>query len=251
VKNKRKRTLSRRALSEGELRAVCDGASGELRTMLALGIFCGMRLHDAATLDWRACDLDRQRVTFTPHKTAATTGKVIVLPMHPVLRTILAETPPAARRGPVLPETCALYDTNPQAVSKAIVRHFAAAGVRVTSEHKTTRKAANLAGFHALRHSFVSMAAAAGIPLPVVQEIVGHGSPEVQRAYLHMGEAETTRAVLAVPDVFAPAALPAPQTAENGAPTRAEALAAIRARLAADDVPAALRDELTDLLRYT
>ena len=40
-------------------------------------------------------------------------------------------------------------------------------------------------GFHSLRHSYVSLSAAAGVPVHVVQSVVGHGSPEMTRRYLH------------------------------------------------------------------
>ena len=51
---------SRRELTIDELRKVCQTATGELRTLLALGIYSGLRLGDCATLRWGEVDLPRQ-----------------------------------------------------------------------------------------------------------------------------------------------------------------------------------------------
>ena len=61
---------SRRELTTAELRKVCQAAEGELRTLLALGLYIGARLADAATFDWSNIDLNRRHIRFTPRKTA-------------------------------------------------------------------------------------------------------------------------------------------------------------------------------------
>ena len=56
------------------------------------------------------------------------------------------------------------------------------------SAWRSLRKAAGLDGlrFHDLRHSFISMMAERGVPLPVVQSMVGHMSAAVTRHYTHI-----------------------------------------------------------------
>ena len=88
------------------------------------------------------------------------------------------------------------------------------------------------ATFHSLRHSFVSFATNSGVPLPVVQSIVGHHSSAMTRHYYHANEEALRRAVDAVPDFeeklggnVAPQAAapkPVPAAAAQGAqrPTR-------------------------------
>ena len=56
------------------------------------------------------------------------------------------------------------------------------------------------ATFHSLRHTFVSFAANAGIPLHVVQAIVGHTSTVMTRHYYHENEAALRSAVDAIPE---------------------------------------------------
>lgn len=52
---------------------------------------------------------------------------------------------------------------------------------------------------HSFRHTFVSLAANAGIPLEVVRAIVGHASEDMTRHYLHVSDARKDSAVDALP----------------------------------------------------
>ena len=61
-----------------------------------------------------------------------------------------------------------------------------------------TRKSV-VASFHSLRHTFVSLSANAGVPLPVVQSIVGHCSTAMTRHYYHENEENLRKAVAAIP----------------------------------------------------
>lgn len=60
--------------------------------------------------------------------------------------------------------------------------------------HKTPE-----ATFHSLRHTFVSFAANAGVPLHIVQSIVGHESTAMTRHYYHENIAALKSAVAAIP----------------------------------------------------
>lgn len=239
----------RRELTTNELRKVCTVATGDLRVLFALGIYTGARLGDLCRLDWSAVASDLSVIVIRPGKTAAT-GKEVTVPLHPVLKTILSETQPARRHGPVLPDLGATYERDPSAVTKAVGRHFESCGIRLhrpgtgkTVDHKTGKKitkgrAVVEVGFHSLRHSFVTQAARQGVPLHVVQALAGHSSPEIQRRYLHASSDDARRAVAALPDIMsaAPKALPAPAEPERerlAAKARTVSIAAVRAALAA------------------
>ena len=81
-------------------------------------------------------------------------------------------------------------------------------------------------GFHSLRHTFVSLSLNAGVPIAVVQAIVGHSNPAMTRHYFHQSEATLVSAVSALPSIRldgaqgAENALPAPPSATGtSAPT--------------------------------
>ena len=57
-------------------------------------------------------------------------------------------------------------------------------------------------GFHSLRHTFVSISANAGVPLVVVQAIVGHSNPAMTQHYYHKDENALRSATAAIPDVI-------------------------------------------------
>ena len=211
---KRLVTQGRRELTEAELTAVCGSATGELRTLFALGLYTALRLGDCATIKWREIDLDAGIIARQPSKTKTRNGKTLLIPIHPVLHAILSETPPEQRTGYALSDVAQQYqDLNRRPkISRAIQRHFESCGIDTKGNERTDKNAPPEVSFHSMRHSFVSMAGNAGIPLPVVQELCGHESPAIQRVYMHLGETATREAILSLPDVSengkTPTALP-------------------------------------------
>lgn len=224
------RPRGRRELSTEELRRVCGSAAGELRLLLALGIYSGLRLADCALLRWDEIDFAQGALLVTPAKTARTSGKQVRIPIHPTLRAMLEEVHKAASGEYVLTDTAATYAGRPDTVTDRVQRHFWANGIdchakgtgqqlerdaagepvrdekgRVKFE-LTRRRAVVSVGFHSLRHSFVSMCRAAGVSLSVVESLVGHSNPNVTRLYTHTSGGEAERAVAALPSVTGEAA---------------------------------------------
>jgi integrase len=93
-------TNGRRELTIEELRTVCGAATGEMRTLFALGLYTGMRRGDCATLRWCEVDLVRGIIRRVPNKTARRNPKPVLVPLHPTLRAMLTEisAPPPAWR---------------------------------------------------------------------------------------------------------------------------------------------------------
>ncbi len=70
IRRKRQIPQSRRELTIDELRRICSTAKGGIRLLLAIGIYTGLRLGDAATLRWGEVDLKRGIIRRIPNKTA-------------------------------------------------------------------------------------------------------------------------------------------------------------------------------------
>ncbi len=215
------RAKGRRELSTVELRRVCDEASGELRPLLALGLYTGMRLADCALLRWDEIDDAQGVIMATPQKTARTSGKQVRLPIHASLREILQALPRAGEY--VLPETATDYQARRDYVTDKIQRHFRACGIDVHAAGTggqierdgagapvrddagrvqivdTGKRAVVAVGFHSLRHSFVSMCRAAGVPLSVVESLVGHSNPNMTRLYTHTSGGAAEQAIAGLP----------------------------------------------------
>lgn len=205
VRNKRSQAQGHRELSEAELTTICQEADGELRLLLAVGLYTALRLGDACTLRWEEAKLDLNQVVRVASKTRSRTNKTLVIPLHPVLRAILEETPAEKRQGFVLPEIAAKYDggstTGTSRVCAMLQEHFKICGIETQEERKNGQRAVCRVGFHSLRHSFVTICARAGVPMPVVQELCGHASSAIQQVYTHMGPEATAKAIAALPGI--------------------------------------------------
>jgi integrase len=191
----------RRTLTVEELRDVCAKAKGELRTMLAMGLYLGCRLGDAAMMDWGSVDLIRRLIIYVPHKTARKVGEPLHIPIHTELHAILSETRQKRRHGPVCPEMAARYSTRgPDAVSDLIQRHFEKCGL-VTNEdrHGAGVRRRVTVGFHSLRHTAVSLLRTAGVAQSISMAIAGHTDTVVHQLYTHADDEAMRRAVAALP----------------------------------------------------
>src|SRR5208282_2951826 len=168
------------------------------RTLLALGIYSGLRLGDCATLRWGEVDLPRAMIRRIPNKTARRNPKPVIVPIHPILRDMLAVTPLDQRREYVLPEMAALYIHRTDMVTDMVQRHFKACGITLHKPGTGTddKRAVIEVGFHSLRHTFVSLCRESNAPLSVVESIVGHSSPAMTRHYTHVGELARGRAAV-------------------------------------------------------
>lgn len=227
IKKRKLHTSVRRELTTTELKDILDKADGELKTLLMLGTFTGLRLGDCCTLKWGEVDLDRRQVKRVPNKLRhKDRAKPVIVGIHPALFQELANTPIKKRKGYILPRFAELYTyrsasgrpTRQPEISKQIQAHFmdtcdiqihkeGTGYIKVpdpTGKHEyvwkhTGKRAVVEVGFHSLRHTFVSLQAEAGTPLAVVQAIVGHGNPAMTAHYTHIGEKAMQQAALAMP----------------------------------------------------
>jgi integrase len=199
---------SRRELTLEELRKVCGSATGDLKALLAIGIYTGLRLGDAATLKWSEVDLERGIICRIPSKSRK--PKPVLIPVHRVLRDILLELERAGDY--VLPRCAADYQRHPSYVTDRVQRLFISNGITTTAPGEKGRARIEV-GFHSLRHTFVSLSRTAGAPLAVVEAIVGHSNPAMTRHYSHVGDDASRAAVGLLPSILtADEPTPAPGT---------------------------------------
>jgi integrase len=226
VRRKNLKTNVRRELTLAELKELLETASGELQTLLCLGTFTGLRLGDCCTLTWGETDLDRGLIRRVPNKTAKN-GKPVLIGIPAALTAKLSETPKTERKGYVVPRFAELYTyrnasgrpTRQPDISNEIQEHFKACGIQTVKEgtgkeayeaalkawEKGGKKGAKPickravveVGFHSLRHTWVSLHAAAGTPQAVIQNVIGHSNPAMTAHYTHVNE-DTARQVAGV-----------------------------------------------------
>jgi integrase len=208
IKRKELTTSSRRELTVEELQKVCRSATGDLRPLLALGVYTGLRLRDCVTLRWGEVDLARGIIRRVPHKTARRRPVPVIIPIHPSLRAELEALPRSAKGDYLLPALATEYTSGGAGKKRVIDRiqdHFASQGTQIYAPGTgpgTGKRAVVEVGFHSLRHTFVSLCRESNAPLAVVESIVGHSNPAMTRHYTHVGELAAGQAVAALPAVI-------------------------------------------------
>ncbi len=225
-------SVSRRELTLDEVNRLYEAASKEgahWRLLFATGIYTGLRLGDCCRLSWECVNLERNVIQVIPEKTKKHAhGKPVTIPIHPSLMAELvgmrdetrgmreengsggecscatesSSSPihhPSSLTGFVNPVIAELYNNRNWELDEVLRRIFTAANVTMSVKMEGRSRKSVIASFHSFRHTFVSLSANAGVPLPVVQSIVGHCSTAMTRHYYHESEDALRQAVAAIP----------------------------------------------------
>ena len=194
---------TRRAFTLDELAALVAVASADWRGMILVGYHCGFRIQDAARLVWNDIDLERRVISLRPQKERkdrkAKKKETIILPE---LREWL-EAHRGVGNAPVFPSLhgkksggCAGLSLTFRALIKKAEIKFA------DVSDAEAKKAFYDLGFHALRHTHVSVAANAGVPEEVRREQVSQTSA-VHKIYTHRETEAIERAFAVMPRITA------------------------------------------------
>ena len=181
----------------------------EMEVLLKLCCFTGCDGQSGCLMKWDGVNMDMNTISYIREKTIkATGGKVITLPIHPVLRDALekAQSWREADCPYILPHVAERYKRNHWGVQKDVQKIIhCALKVDVTNRESVGKRAmpANRYSLHSFRHSFVSIAVKSGVPLDVVSEIVGHGNPLMTEHYRHIHDDSKQAAIAALPDMGA------------------------------------------------
>jgi len=207
----------RRMLTQAELETICRQARGELRYMIGLGIYTGLRLGDVVKFQWDYIDWKQSTFSLIPSKSGRgkrAASKRVSFGLHPVLEALLLELRGKRRKptGYLFPKLAAEYVRGNRNVATAQIQAFFKgwgiathkAGTGKWKEEEGNRvdsgkRAVVEVGFHSLRHTFVSLCKANNVPQAAVQELVGHSSPAMTALYTHAGDELKAQAVAALP----------------------------------------------------
>lgn len=201
IQKKHETHTRRREMTLEELARVYGLLEGEMKLLFSVGIYTGQRLGDCALLEWGQVDLLRRHISLIPRKTARKNGRMVVIPIHTNLLKMLLGIPQNERVGYVMPKCAEMYTRQQRELSEYFMKVFKAAGIQTETDGADGHRKRALVSFHSLRHTFVSLAANAGVPLAMVQSIVGHSTVDMTRHYFHESENALVSAVAALPNV--------------------------------------------------
>jgi integrase len=195
--------IEKGTFSAQEISKLLAVATPDWRGAILVGYFTGARLGDVCTLRWGNVDLQKQLITFRAAKTAAKTGQLITVAIHPELEEDLlsrkiSDDPQAF----IFPSLGGKSGGSKSGLSRAFKRIMEQAGVEAGIARLGSRakgRSFSLRSFHSLRHSFISALANCGVSSELRRRLSGHASEEMHAVYTHH-ELETIRqAVWAIP----------------------------------------------------
>ncbi len=207
IKDVKTRSNTRQPLTIEEIQRLIEAAPDtEMRLLVIISFCTGLRLGDCCTLQWGEVDLVRRIISRIPNKMRDRVKNPedvrVRIGIPHLLLNELSVIPAEDRTGPVLPEICKLYNTRRMYVYQKIRNLFHDAKIETIqpgSQDAQHPRGITIKGFHSLRHTFVSMSAAAGAPQHVIQRIVGHSSPLMTMHYTHLGNADLLRSADSLP----------------------------------------------------
>ena len=182
---------SREAFTETELASICANWDEFNRKIFMTGFFTALREGDIATLKKDNVDFENLII----HRKMLKTGKLVEIPIMPPLEAFLREQ--IALSGEceeyVFPDLARMYISNPSGISYRVKSFLESLGIRTSRKVPGRDRAISVKDVHSLRHTFCYFAGVAGIPLVVVQSIVGHMTPEMTSRYTAHADRKTKR----------------------------------------------------------
>lgn len=154
-----------------------------LGQLFMIAFYTGMRLGDCCCLKWNEVDFVNHNISVITRKT----GKPVLIPIMPDLFTFLLEQKrikeeTRIKSESVFPFWAEAYKKNASTVCQRIRNFLEAIGIQTQKENANGRKQP-VKSFHSFRHTFASMAMIHGVPLNVIQSIVGHSNAKMTEHY--------------------------------------------------------------------
>jgi integrase len=208
----------REAFSDSDVRRLLAAVDAEWQGMILFAVHAGLRLQDAANLTWGNIDRERRCLSFEARKTSHRKRdgmRETIVALHPDVMQWLRSRPEGRRAdAPLFPSLRGRPTGGCRGLSLVFAALMDAAGIDCgkareampARDGKPSRgHAVRKLGFHSLRHAMVSRLARAEVSADVRREMVGHGSDEIHRRYVHLDIEDQRAAVGKLPSL-----LPAP-----------------------------------------
>ncbi|MBO4630817.1 MAG: site-specific integrase [Lentisphaeria bacterium] len=234
----RKEEESREAFTQEELYLIRDHLDDFTRPLFTLAMMTALREGDICTLRWTDIDFVNNIIQRRMNKTR----NAVEIPIMPDLREYLLTQPSRNTSEYVFPEHAAMYLKNPTGISYRVKQFLEGIGIETSRKPIGRERAVSVKDLHSCRHTFCYFAGMRGIPLAVVQSIVGHMTPEMTKHYTAHATLEDKRKnMLSMSNLL-------PITAESGTGTP-ETLVDIRRKLhnLVDSLP---EEKLKSLLAF-
>lgn len=197
--------VDREIFSEEELALLFANPPPLLRGLFIIGICTGLRLGDVATLRWCEIEMEQKRGELPSfwggeiHRITRKTKTLVHIPVEKELSDYLsAQWLISNQNEYVLPEAAELYLEHSGILSNRIRSYITSLGIEKQREIPGRIRKQSVKDFHSLRHCFCYYAGLRGVPLPVVQSIVGHMTQAMTKHYQSHADREARRRGIAM-----------------------------------------------------
>ena len=177
---------SRKAFTPEELKLIGkNGKDSYLYPLFLTGISTGMREGDICKLKWENVCL---RTGWIRNLKTSKTKKEVNIPILPGLKSFLQKLPNKTDDIYVFPKLQAIYKNNSTRIGQNVTSFLESIGIESSVYVEGRSRRVSSKDIHSLRHTFAYLAAIHNIPLPIVQSILGHMTPEMTKMYMdHAG----------------------------------------------------------------
>ena len=174
--------VERGTFTTAEVGMLVNEAHGEWKTLILLGYYTGARLGDCARMTWEAVNLTTGVLTYTQSKT----GHKVTAGLHRYLLAHLETLSGTDNTDPfIMPGMAALRPGGRHGLSEGFKRIMRKAGIDTQTVKGAGVRNISKRSFHALRHSFNSALANAGVDQERRMKLTGHTSKAINRGYTH------------------------------------------------------------------
>lgn len=177
-------TENREAFTLEELKLINDNMDSFLRPLFVIGTCTGLSKGDICLLRWDEIK-DGKWICRRRNKTKVPLEIPIMRPLAAFLREQRAALDASGRQNSVyvLPEHAEMYQRNPDGLTYRVKRFLDKLGIQTTRKTPGRDRLSSIKDIHSLRHTFAYLAGCNGVPLSIVQSILGHMSPEMTKHY--------------------------------------------------------------------
>jgi integrase len=196
--------VERETFCPAEVAALIEAAeTDDWKGVIRLAYFTGMRLGDCVNLRWKDVNLAGSVIVYVPRKTARSKAKAITVPIHSELEAELsgmtgADGSPEAF---VFASLAGKTSAGRSGLSMAFSRIMERAGVHSAVKREKSGKGRTVRArtFHALRHSFVTSLANAGVSFEHRKLLAGHVEDAMTENYTHDQTEQLRKSVAKLP----------------------------------------------------
>ena len=169
---------TRDAFTIEELNLIGENLTDFVKPLFIIGTCTGLSEGDICNLKWK--EIDGTWIKRRRRKTKA----ILEIPILEALAIFLSEQKEKAGNDIfVLPVHAAMYNKNPSGISHRVKIFLEGLGISTTRIIEGRSRVVSVKDLHSLRHTFAYIAGYNKIPLPEVQSVLGHMSPEMTMHY--------------------------------------------------------------------